>query len=132
MAWSTPLTATASTALTAAQWNASVRDNLLHLKGLFDTLPVRMAAGTIVVTLTAESFNFTAISFPASRFTVAPIVTCTLQTAPGGTAKFVARAISMTTTGALVYCYTGDSTSVTGNAVVGWQAIQMTASTAAG
>jgi hypothetical protein len=30
MAWSTPLTAVASTALTAAQWNASVRDNLLE------------------------------------------------------------------------------------------------------
>lgn len=29
MAWTTPLTAVASTALTAAQWNASVRDNLL-------------------------------------------------------------------------------------------------------
>jgi hypothetical protein len=30
MAWSTPLTAVASSALTAAQWNASVRDNLLQ------------------------------------------------------------------------------------------------------
>lgn len=29
MAWSTPLTAVSNTALTAAQWNASVRDNLL-------------------------------------------------------------------------------------------------------
>lgn len=28
MAWSTPLTAVSNTALTAAQWNASVRDNL--------------------------------------------------------------------------------------------------------
>jgi hypothetical protein len=28
MAWTTPLTAVANTALTAAQWNASVRDNL--------------------------------------------------------------------------------------------------------
>lgn len=28
IAWSTPLTATANAALTAAQWNASVRDNL--------------------------------------------------------------------------------------------------------
>jgi hypothetical protein len=28
MAWSTPLTAVANTPLTAAQWNASVRDNL--------------------------------------------------------------------------------------------------------
>lgn len=30
MAWTTPLTAVANTALTAAQWNASVRDNLLQ------------------------------------------------------------------------------------------------------
>lgn len=29
MAWSVPLTAVANTALTASQWNASVRDNLL-------------------------------------------------------------------------------------------------------
>jgi hypothetical protein len=29
MAWTTPLTGVANTALTAAQWNASVRDNLL-------------------------------------------------------------------------------------------------------
>jgi hypothetical protein len=29
MAWTTPLTAVANAALTAAQWNASVRDNLL-------------------------------------------------------------------------------------------------------
>lgn len=30
MAWSTPMTAVANTSLTAAQWNASVRDNLLE------------------------------------------------------------------------------------------------------
>lgn len=30
MAWTTPLTAVANTALTAAQWNSSVRDNLLE------------------------------------------------------------------------------------------------------
>jgi hypothetical protein len=30
MAWSTPLTAVSNSALTAAQWNASVRDNLLE------------------------------------------------------------------------------------------------------
>lgn len=30
ISWSTPLTATASAVLTAAQWNASVRDNLLE------------------------------------------------------------------------------------------------------
>jgi hypothetical protein len=45
MAWSTPLTAVANTALTAAQWNASVRDNLL------ETAPAKAgAAGRIMVT----------------------------------------------------------------------------------
>ena len=31
MAWTTPMTAVAGTGLTAAQWNASVRDNLLEV-----------------------------------------------------------------------------------------------------
>lgn len=44
MAWSTPLTAVSTTALTAAQWNASVRDNLL------ETGPAKVsAAGQILV-----------------------------------------------------------------------------------
>lgn len=45
MAWSTPLTAVANSALTAAQWNATVRDNLL------ETAPAKAtAAGRIMVT----------------------------------------------------------------------------------
>lgn len=44
MAWTTPLTAVANAALTAAQWNASVRDNLL------ETAPgISSAAGSIFV-----------------------------------------------------------------------------------
>jgi hypothetical protein len=44
MAWSTPLTAVAGTALTAAQWNASVRDNLLETPAAKAT-----TAGTLFV-----------------------------------------------------------------------------------
>jgi hypothetical protein len=45
MAWSTPLTAVANSALTAAQWNASVRDNLL------ETGPAKATtAGRLIVT----------------------------------------------------------------------------------
>lgn len=45
MAWSTPLTAVANSALTAAQWNASVRDNLL------ETAPAKATvAGRVIVT----------------------------------------------------------------------------------
>lgn len=44
MAWSTPLTAVSNSQLTAAQWNASVRDNLL------ETAPAKAtAAGQIFV-----------------------------------------------------------------------------------
>ncbi|WP_326564563.1 hypothetical protein [Micromonospora peucetia] len=45
MAWSTPLTAVSNSALTAAQWNASVRDNLLMTAPALAT-----AAGRIFVT----------------------------------------------------------------------------------
>jgi hypothetical protein len=57
MAWTTPLTAVANVALTAAQWNASVRDNLLFLKkavdGVSATVTSDQAFGTgddVVVT----------------------------------------------------------------------------------
>jgi 6,7-dimethyl-8-ribityllumazine synthase len=50
VAWTTPLTAVASTALTAAQWNASVRDNLL------ETAPAKFtAAGQMFVSTAANA-----------------------------------------------------------------------------
>ena len=50
MAWSTPLTAVTNAALTAAQWNASVRDNLA------ETAPAKATAtGRIFVTTAANS-----------------------------------------------------------------------------
>jgi hypothetical protein len=50
MAWTTPLTATSNTALTAAQWNASVRDNLLETPAAKFT-----AAGQIFVSTAANA-----------------------------------------------------------------------------
>lgn len=38
MAWTDPMTAIAGTELTAAQWNAYVRDNLNYLKSVIDGL----------------------------------------------------------------------------------------------
>lgn len=50
MAWSTPLTAAANAPLTATQWNASVRDNLL------ETAPAKAStAGRIIVTTGANT-----------------------------------------------------------------------------
>ena len=50
MAWSVPLTAVSNATLTAAQWNASVRDNLL------ETAPAKAtAAGRLMVTTGANA-----------------------------------------------------------------------------
>lgn len=50
MAWSTPLTAVSNATLTAAQWNASVRDNLN------ETAPAKATtAGSIFVTTTTNT-----------------------------------------------------------------------------
>lgn len=50
MAWSTPLTAVSNSPLTAAQWNASVRDNLL------ETAPAKFSsAGQLFVSTGANA-----------------------------------------------------------------------------
>jgi hypothetical protein len=46
MAWSTPLTAVSNATLTAAQWNASVRDNLLETAAAKATTPGRIFVST--------------------------------------------------------------------------------------
>lgn len=56
MAWSTPLTAVSNSALTAAQWNASVRDNLL------ETAPAKATtAGRLIVTTGANAVTERAV-----------------------------------------------------------------------
>jgi len=50
MAWTTPLTAVSNAALTAAQWNASVRDNLLETPAAKFT-----AAGQLFVSTAANA-----------------------------------------------------------------------------
>lgn len=63
MSWSTPLTAAANAPLTASQWNASVRDDLL------ETAPAKATtAGAIFV---ATGTNAIAQRIPSSTFTSA-------------------------------------------------------------
>jgi hypothetical protein len=61
MAWSTPLTAVANAALTAAQWNASVRDNLL------ETAPAKASAA-------GQLFVSTGINTIAARVVAADLI----------------------------------------------------------
>jgi hypothetical protein len=88
MAWSTPLTAVSNAALTAAQWNASVRDNLLEtapakatgagqlfVSTAANAIAARTPSGTIILTaVTTASTSYTDLA------TVGPAVTVTTGT----------------------------------------------------
>jgi hypothetical protein len=86
VAWTTPLTAVANAALTAAQWNASVRDNLLLTAPALATTSGSYFAGTganviaqripqVATVLTQESSAVT--TFGDNLTTVGPSVTVT-------------------------------------------------------
>lgn len=111
----------------------TIDDTSLALANKLEAVvPYAMSSGTVNVTLTAATSASAAITFPTSRFTVAPNVIAAMVSAPGGSQKFVARCINATTTGATVYVYTGDATSATGSVTVAWWAVQMTTAAANG
>lgn len=84
MAWTTPLTAVANAALTAAQWNASVRDNFAEtaagkattsgslfagtgVNGIAERVPAGTSVGT---TETTASTSYTALATAGPAITV--------------------------------------------------------------
>lgn len=85
MAWTTPLTAVANTALTAAQWNASVRDNLLMTGPALATTAtgffVATAANTLAQRIPGSDTVSTSQSTTSTSYTdlttVGPSVTAT-------------------------------------------------------
>ena len=97
-----------------------------------DPIPFRVAGGTVGVNLTAQASNFSAVTFPVGRFTVAPLVLVSMVSAPGGSAKFVPRTLNATTAGVSVYVYTGDQSTQTGGVTVAWLAVEMLPGVAAG
>lgn len=94
--------------------------------------PYAMAAGSVTVSLSGTSNGNTSVTFPASRFTATPMVSSNMSSAAGGTQKFVPRLISVSTSGATMYIYTGDSTTATASVNVNWIAVQITSSAGAG
>ena len=88
MAWSTPLTAVANAALTAAQWNASVRDNLNETAPAKATAAGQLFVSTGVNAIAARTptgarvstAETTASTTFAALATAGPIVTVTTGT----------------------------------------------------
>lgn len=88
MAWTTPLTAVSNATLTAAQWNASVRDNLLETAPAKATTSGSLFVGTSANTIAERipqtsvvvgSDSVTATTY-ANTTTPGPAVTCTTST----------------------------------------------------
>ncbi len=81
MAWSTPLTAVSNTALTAAQWNASVRDNLLMTAPALATTAgsIFAATGTNAIAQRIPS----AVATAGSESTTSTTYTATLSGGAG-------------------------------------------------
>ncbi len=118
MAWSAPLTAVAGVALTAAQWNASVRDDLLETGPANATTAGRIivtdAANSVVErailrafvntaeTTTSVTYTSLATAGPAVTLTTGAsaiqFVECKLSNATAGAAAFASYAVSGGTT----------------------------------
>ena len=97
-------------------------------------LPYAQASGLITGTTTAVSVMNIPITFPGGRFSVAPLVQVTLQTAPANGTRLVPRISARTSTGATCTIYQGDGAVFTAGVTfdVAWHATQMLSSLAAG
>ena len=122
MAWTTPLTAVASTALTAAQWNASVRDNLLMTAPALANQAGSIFAGTGTNTIAQRAPGQFAVL--GGETTTSTTYTSTLS-GGGGTAgpSFPIG----TSTKALISFYCRQSTSVAGTNV--WTSVAVSGAT---
>jgi hypothetical protein len=104
------------------------------LLGKAGAIPHAMASGTFTWSMTtATNVTVTPVNFPASRFSVAPIVTCTQNSAGANTSKIIVRAFNITTSKFDANMSTGDASALSvASETIGWTAIQMTPTTAAG
>jgi len=88
MAYSTPLTAVSSTALTAAQWNASVRDNILETPAakfttagrIFVSTGANAGAERAIESTTVSTSQTTTNTSYTNLATTGPVVTVTTGT----------------------------------------------------
>jgi hypothetical protein len=105
MAWSVPLTAVSNATLTAAQWNASVRDNLL------ETAPAKATTATGIFVATGS--NAIAQRVPASDAIATNQTTTSTSYADLTT---VGPQVTVTTGVAALVCFSGWLSNDTGGA----------------
>lgn len=96
--------------------------------------PFATAAGTIAWGMTnVTNITVGPVNFPSGRFSLAPVVVASQNSAGGGTLRIIVRAFNMTTASFSVNMSTGDgSLASPAGETVGWAAFQMSSTSATG
>ena len=96
-------------------------------------LPFAIAAGKSNFSMSAVNTASVTVTFPASRFSVAPVINFTPnRVGTVAAAMFAVRATSLTSSSVVLTVVTRDGTSITETVEFNWVAIQMTSAAAAG
>lgn len=113
--------------------NASLIDDYaLELATKLDaTVPFAIAAGAATMTITASNTGSVNVTFPAGRFTVAPIVTA-ISAGGTGSSQFYVAHTSLTASGMTLQAFQRDNTTATATFTIHWHAIQMNTGAASG
>jgi hypothetical protein len=113
--------------------DANYPDQIVNVvSGVSRPVAYAMAAGTGTATFTAAASSSVAVTFPASRFTEAPIVTCAFQQLTGGGQFWVHRIDAPTTSGTTFRLSTYNAANITATVKVNFVATQMTSAASAG
>ena len=85
----------------------------------------RMSAGSAAISITSAAGGTVSVTFPAGRFTAAPIVQ--VSRASAGLAKYIPYVASVTASGCVLGLYSGDGTTGGGSSSLAWFAYQIPA-----
>ena len=83
----------------------------------------RMSAGSAAISITSAAGGTISVTFPAGRFTAAPIVQ--VSRASAGLAKYIPYVASVTASGCVLGLYSGDGSTGTGSSSLAWFAYQL-------
>ena len=83
----------------------------------------RMSAGSADISITSAAGGTVSVTFPAGRFTAAPIVQ--VSRASAGLAKYIPYVASVTASGCVLGLYSGDGTTGAGSSSLAWFAYQL-------
>jgi len=108
------------------------RDVKAVADALDSRLPYAMSAQTVNVTLTAAASGTATVTWPTSRFTLAPIVTATKVSASGSATGSIVQVTAVSSTSATIGVYTASGGNATFTIAVNVIAMQFGTASASG